>query len=385
MKNSLNQKETELMPIVRDKWVDLAFNQCSKGIDTAKFETGIEWLYGRFLLLPKPQVVYCDSLIDAVIKITLVKDFGKELTDFTPQMLEDYKNGKLDEDFVKHMNSNKGLNSAYIGWSNFGWVSFYDYFTQISVIDSEDFNNYQKLIESNVFETFEFEKVVFAVKPPIKIHYNEEKVAHSIDGPSIEFLDGTKFYTINGFNVSETLFESLYNKTYTTSDFFTESNEEIKSAVISFIQSKDGDGGVYDFFKENLTLVDTYTDVKDSSLMVGTTNGQNIGVYSLFKGVINDVEIAYVRCYCPSTDRMFFLGVEPSITNAKDGIASLYQVPKILKNNIVSIARQGEKFSTVFDDETMEKLKNKSFTNEELSTYVSISGDEYFELMSYEY
>lgn len=385
MKTELSQEEKELMGTIRNKWVNLAFEKCKSGIDTEKFETGIEWLYDRFLQLPKPEVVYCDSLIDAVLKITLVKDYDKELSDFTPQLLKDYEDGTLNEDFMEKINENLKLKSTYIGWSNFGWVSFYDFFTQIKVINNEDFNNYQKLIESNVFETFEFEKAVFAVRPPINIVYNENDLAHNTEGPSVEFADGTKFYQVNGFTIQKELFQKLYDRTYTVAEFLSEPNEEIKSAVISYLQSRDGETGVYYFLKDNLSEVDTYTNVKDDSLMVGTINSTNIGVYTLFKGSVDDTEIAYVRCYCPSTDRMFFLGVDPSNTNAKDAIASLYQVPKILKEKIVSISRQGEKFSTTFDPETTKNLAQNKFSDDELRNYVSVTGDEYFELMTYEY
>lgn len=385
MKSELTQEETEMMAVIRDKWINLAFQKCVDGINEPQFENGIEWLYQKFLSLPKPQIVYCDSLIDAGIKITLVKDYGKELSDFDPQMTRDYENGTMDAEFLKNLKANLQLKSTYIGWSNFGWVSFYDFFTKIGVINDEDFNNYQSLIESNVFEAFEFEKAVFAVRPPKEIHYNENRIIHNIEGSAIKFLDDTEIFIINGFSVTKELFMSLYNKTYTVEDFLKEPNEEIKSAVISFLQSRDGESGVYYFLKDNLKEVNTYTDIKDESKMEGTTKSTNIGVYTLFKGAINDIEIAYVRCYCPSTDRMFFLGVDPSNTNAKDAIASLYQVPSILKNNIVSISRQGEKFSTIFDEITTEKLKNKMYSESELKTYTNISGDEYFKLMSYEY
>jgi hypothetical protein len=385
MKEELTKEELALVDVTRDKWINLAFESCEKGIDEPKFEKGIEWLYQRFLELPKPQVVYCDSLIDAVLKITLVKDYGKELEDFTPQLVEDYFNDKLDEEFYKNINTNFSLKSTYIGWSNFGWVSFYDYFTKIKVIDNEDFNNYQQLIESNVFECFEFEHAVFAVRPPMYVKYNDEKIAHNIEGPSVEFRDGTKHYHLNGFSVSEELFTSLKENKYTFEDFVKESNEEIKSAVVSFIQSRDGDSGMYYFLKENLSEVNTYTDIKSEELMIGTTNNTNIGVYTLFKGSIGSVEIAYVRCYCPSTDRMFFLGVQPTNTNAKDAIASLYRVPKVLKENIKNISRQGEKFSTVFDEKTTLKLKDGEFSDDELKDYVSLTGEEYFDLMEYEY
>jgi len=385
MKEHLNEQELALVDQTRNKWIDLAFEKCAQGIDEEKFENGIEWLYKKFLSLEKPQVVYCDSLIDAVLKITLVKDYGKELEDFTPQLLEDYLNNKLDKEFVDKVKENLTLKSTYIGWSNFGWVSFYDYFTQIKVIDNEDFNNYQKLIESNVFECFEFEYAVFAVKPPVYVKYNDQKISHNIEGPSIEFLDGTKHYSVNGFSISPELFHKLYNKEYTFEEFITEPNEEIKSAVVSFIQSRDGDSGMYYFLKENLKEIDTYTDIKRDEKLEGTTKSTNIGVYTLFKGSIDGNDLAYVRCYCPSTDRIFFLGVHPENTNAKDAIASLYRVPKILKNNIKSICRQGEKFSTVFDKKTTTKLENGEYNENELKDYVSLSGDEYFNFMEYEY
>jgi len=385
MKEKLEQHEIDLMSVVSNKWIKLAFDKCSDGINKPAFEEGIAWLYKRFLDLGAPQVVYCESMLDAVIKITLVKDYGKELSDFSPKIMDDFHNGELDADFVDKIKENYSLKSTYIGWSNYGWVSFYDFFTQINVLNHEDFNNYQKLIESNVFECFEFENVVFAVQPPSKVIYNEALLPHNLEGPSIIFNDSSDFYHVNGFSISHELFEKLKTNTYTFQDFISEENEEIKSAIISYLELKNGPIGVYDFIKDNLKEVDSFVDKKEDRFMEGTTKSMNIGVYTLFKGNINNIDIAYVRCYCPSTDRMFFLGVDPENTNAKDAIASLFRVPTVLKNKIKTISRQGEKFSIEFDEETIAKLQNNQFSQEELNTYTTVSGDEYFSLMKYEF
>ena len=111
----------------------------------------------------------------------------------------------------------------------------------------------------------------------------------------------------------------------------------------------------------------------------------NIGVYTLFKGSTNNIDIAYVRCYCPSTDRMFFLGVHPDINNAKDAIASLCQVPVKLKDSLVSISRQGEIFSFNFNEKGTELLKERKLTTEDLHDVTSLKGDEYFKLLKFEY
>jgi len=108
----------------------------------------------------------------------------------------------------------------------------------------------------------------------------------------------------------------------------------------------------------------------------------NVGYYTLFKGKINNIDIAYVRCYCPSTDRMFFLGIAPEINTAKDAIASLCQVPSQLKNNLVSINRQGEMFSFNFDEVGTNMLKKNKIN---FNDVVSLKGDEYFSKIKFEY
>lgn len=380
---NLNKEQEELKEVVRDFWRDKALKQCGDGINKDQFETGISWLYKTLLKLDTPNVVYCDSIMEAGIKITLIKDYNKEPNYYDPSMIS-LKGDLFTREFNEKLKDNLSLSSSYIGWSNFGWVAFYDYFKQIDVLKYELFNNYKELIGSNVFDCFEFENVVFAVQPPKKIHYNENMLPSNTMGSAIIFNDGSEYYMINGLEITKELFDKLYNETYTFEDFLLEDNEEIKSSVLAYKQERYGDEGVFDFLRSKLYEIDTYTDIKDEKYLEGTTKGQMIGTYTLFKGKYDeDTELAYVRCYCPSTDRMFFLGVEPSNTNAKDSIASLYRIPKKLEKHIKYIQRQGERFSTTFTDEGKSIMKNLS--KEDVSDFASLSGDKYFELMRYEY
>ena len=124
MKTELTPAEEQLAIEVRDQWIDLALAKNVEGINEEKFETGITWLYDKFLSLPKPQVIYCEGLVEAIIKITLIKDYGKELEDYTPDMVEKFNNKGFDEEFMAKFKENSQLKSTYCGWSNFGWVSF---------------------------------------------------------------------------------------------------------------------------------------------------------------------------------------------------------------------------------------------------------------------
>lgn len=393
--NELTPEQEKLMYQVKDEYIDL-FNK-TKEIDKPAFEKGIKWVYEVLMKAKMPEIVYCNSWYEALEKIAIqqikdnevdhilddhnIKYNGQDLIETDGTVIEEFQ--PVIKNIIKSEFSHY---SSYLNsYSNFGWVAFYDFFTKVGILDDYNFEEYKNLIKAGAFQVYEYDTHVFAVKPPLYIHKNEAGELSSVEGKAFAWEDGWGFYFINGFNISKELFEKLYNDKYTTEEFFREENEEVKSAVISFFQEKYGDEGVYRFFEKNLTLVDTYVDKKDPKYLEGTTNGMNIGVYSLFKGTIDESDIAYVRCYCPSTDRMFFLGVEPIQTNAKDAIASLFQVPTILKDKIQSVSRQGEKFSIKFDEQTNQKIKDGSYTKKDLSKYSSISGDEYFSLMGYEY
>lgn len=240
---------------------------------------------------------------------------------------------------------------------------------------------YENINKANISKTYFTKKVVLVLRMPQSIIRNSTGI-NNVEGPAIIYPD-QKLYYVSGLKVDKKLFDRLSNKEYLFEEWIAESNEEIKSAVLSFYQQKFGDEYVFQFLSENMKEVDTYVDKKPQEYLNGTTKGMNIGVYTLYKGHINNIEIAYVRCYCPSTDRMFFLGVNPSHTNAKDAIASLYSIPKKLVNEITCIQRQGEIFSTNFTENGLKLLKNMN--SEEIADVVSISGDKYFDLIKYEY
>lgn len=186
-------------------------------------------------------------------------------------------------------------------------------------------------------------------------------------------------YLYSGFYLlGEDIFsENLANrdKQDRTSVFKIE-NEEIKAKVLDLDP---------ELLTDYLTKVDTYVDKKEEQYLAGTTKSMNIGVYDLFKGIINNVSVAFVRCYCPSTDRRFLLEVEDHYTNAKDAIASLCQVPKVLKDKINFIQRNGEVYHFDLDESDVEDINNGKYSEKELMDLVSLDGDTYFNKMRFEY
>jgi hypothetical protein len=310
-----------------------------------------------------------------------LKDGEKYLGPFLPkeENIKDYL--EYQENYVFTMNV---YSDCYYTWYEFIRKEF-----ELPLTINDDFQECFRLQrESGIFNVICNELFAVVSKYPTKVHWNSENQLHNLSGVAVEWSSTAPYtqfdcYYINGRNLPTEIYLAIQNNTYKVEDFFSEENEETKSTAIMYIQELHGDTALIDFLGDNLKEVDTYIDKKAEKFLEGTTNGQNIGVYTLFVGEILDEKVAYVRCYCPSTDRLFFLGVEPTHKNAKDAIASLYTIPKKLKPYIKYIQRQGERFSTVFDEKG--KTLMSELSKEDLADMISITGDEYFSKMQYEY
>lgn len=351
------EQEADIIPH-RDFWLNYIWS-CQNQTQKDKAEKLVHWLY-EFCGFQKPEVIFVDSPYAAQVKANQLNPGEKKYYDF----------------------------GSYGSITDYGWVAYMDYFIKHKLITTEkeaEFNNFKELLLSGVYNMIQFSNVCIVSNMPKKINRDIENRMHSVTEKAIEFHDDWGLYFIHGRNLPEKTFKAIQEKTFTTSEFFQISNEDEKSACLAMMQELYGEEHIVNFFRENLTEVDTYVDKKEEKYLEGTTRGMNVGVYTLFKGVIDGTEVAYTRCYCPSTDRMFFLGVNPIHTEAKNAIASLYRVPKKLKKHIKYIQRQGERFSTVFDEKGTEMLRQNKLTKEEIADTVTLTGNEYFSLLKFEY
>lgn len=420
----LTEEQRNKLKIYREKYLDIFFNN-KKLASKKEVKEYIHWFYSKFNISTnkRPMVILVDSPLECLIAKKYLDIFLKNKNlknkfnnEIGNEVWEEVGNEVMKEisDEFGHKVTNEVVNEVWNEVSNEirtevsneirnknlkwveptyylsafnSWISFYDFFDKecFKLKNSEIFNEYKKVLDLNIFWSIAFKNAVIVSRNAVKFNRNSRKQLHSVNEPAIQF--GGKYpyskYYINGRNISKSLFEKLSKKEYTFKEFLEEKNEEIKNACIGFMQEKWGDEYLCRFLNSELIEIDTFVDKKNKIYLKGTTEGMNVGVYTLFKGNINNVNVAYVRCYCPSTDRIFYLGVDSNQTNAKDAIASLYRTPKILKNHIKSIQRQGERFSTTFTEKGLSLLK--SLSKEEISDLTSLNGEEYFNLMTYEF
>ena len=420
MEEKLSPEENEAMLRISDKWLNKIFKyELYNSVTEESLNKGINELcklYG----LESPKIILCDSpLAYQKEAISLIGDEGIQ-NYFGGSFYGDLFNYDLtkmidvdDAPYLQFLNlvweevvplfisiargfenpclefTQNRLNGIYLNGV------FYRYYSNKNLLKNDDslkekFNKLFSFLENLFMPVFlektELGKVWLVSRYPSHIIRNSQNQLHSLTEYAVKFKDGYGQYYSNGVYIPDELFNKLANKKYTFEEWTKEENEETKSLVLAFYEEKFGGEFVFRFLSEFLKESDSYVDRKEGKYLENTTKGMNLGVYTLFKGVIDEnTEIAYVRCYCPSTDRMFFLGVNPENTNAKDAIASLCQIPKKLKDHLISFNRQGEIFSFNFDEFGTKLLKNKELTNEDINDVISLSGDEYFQKIKFEY
>ena len=292
MLEKLTKEQEKLMLQTRDEWVNLFFDNVKnqKGIDKAMFEEGIEWLYTDLLHKPKPKVVYCDSWLSCLLTITILKDeklnksIKYELGDSVGASVRDSVWASVGDSVGDSVWASVGASvrdsvwasvgasvrdsvgasvwdsvgasvwasvgasvrasvlnifnscSSYIDLSNYGWVSFYDFFEKINIVDDFNFKQYKKILKSGVFNAYEFENFVFAIQPPIYVERNLQGRLHSTSTAAVKFRDGSSYYFINGRPIPEWVVEK--KDAITKDQFLQEKNSDIKGAIYEVLGSE---------------------------------------------------------------------------------------------------------------------------------------------------
>ena len=327
----------------RDEWINLFFDNVrnKRGIDKPAFEEGIKWLYNDLLKKPTPKIIYCDGWLSCLLTIAILKDknlikkswdsvmasvkdsvmdsvrasikasVGDSVRDSVGDSVWDSVWDSVGDSVWDSVGDSVNEYSSYIDLSNYGWVSFYDFFEKINLLDNFNFKQYKKLIRSNVFNAYEYENYVFAIQPPVYIETNLAGRLHSTTQAAVQFRDGSEYYFINGRSIPAWIVND--KSSITKERFMKETDADIKGAIYESI----GQQGMLDLLGAKVVdrreIVHANGDREVVELL--KTN-------DLFKEIDNQ-PFAWVSMCCPSTGTHYLQGVEPHHTNAIEAIASL--------------------------------------------------------------
>ena len=307
----------------RDEWINLFFDNVrnKRDIDKPAFEEGIKWLYNDLLKKPTPKIIYCDGWLSCLLTIAILKDKNLIKKSWAPvwdsvgaPVWASIRASVWDsvwDSVWASIGDSVNEYSSYIDLSNYGWVSFYDFFEKINLLDNFNFKQYKKLIRSNVFNAYEYENYVFAIQPPVYIETNLAGRLHSTTQAAVQFRDGSEYYFINGRSIPAWIVND--KSSITKERFMKETDADIKGAIYESI----GQQGMLDLLGAKVVdrreIVHANGDREVVELL--KTN-------DLFKEIDNQ-PFAWVSMCCPSTGTHYLQGVEPHHTNAIEAIASL--------------------------------------------------------------
>ena len=323
----------------RDEWINLFFDNVrnKRDIDKPAFEEGIKWLYNDLLKKPTPKIIYCDGWLSCLLTIAILKDKNLIKKSWAPvwdsvgapvwasirASVWDSVGASVGASVWASVRDSVGASvgdsirasvneySSYIDLSNYGWVSFYDFFEKINLLDNFNFKQYKKLIRSNVFNAYEYENYVFAIQPPVYIETNLAGRLHSTTQAAVQFRDGSEYYFINGRSIPAWIVND--KSSITKERFMKETDADIKGAIYESI----GQQGMLDLLGAK---------VVDRREIVHANGDREVvellKTDDLFKEIDNQ-PFAWVSMCCPSTGTHYLQGVEPHHTNAIEAIASL--------------------------------------------------------------
>ena len=202
------------------------------------------------------------------------------------------------------------LEYVYPAWrdvlSDAGWVSFYDYFTRIGVINHDNFNRYLEYMRAGVFYGVFLKGVAIVCGRPQYINRDARGRLHAENKPAVLWHDGWEQYFWHGVSVPQKLI--VAPEQITKDDLAKEGNAEVRRAMMEKLEDR--------FF----SLLDVQEIARDT---IGTGEFAREAVIFRTKepDPVAGEYIQYVKVQCHSTGRQYMLCVPPHITSPLAAVA----------------------------------------------------------------
>lgn len=261
--DKLTPEQEALMPVVRDEWINLSLNS-GKAVQEHEIREGIDWLYRISGLPNHPRIVICNSYIEMKLEYNLlprlvedpvwtslyfvtnsvrnpvknsVKDFVRNSLNSLTNLYKSVKNSvhysiwnpvknsvqnpvdrsvsidvyeSVTLSVENSLSFRLGLIDDSIGVAHWaGWLSFYDYFSRIGIMNDENFNIFCDMIRAGIWTSSYYKHRVLVCRLPTKVSKDEQGRLHSTTGPAVQWRDGSGQYFLHGVNFWQNLNEPM--------------------------------------------------------------------------------------------------------------------------------------------------------------------------------
>lgn len=350
---ALTPQQEEKMIEIRDYWLDFIFS-CKNSIDKEKAEQAINWLY-EFCGNKKPTIIYVSSPMacqyvanilkdnnctDDIIKHNIINNLTIKISnDVNKNVWDNIQINNIDNNNIELINvikdnikknkkNKKELNYEYVSdygnIGDYGWVAFYDFFTEIGILKNENFNNFKKLLLSGIYDMIQLEDICIVSDMPVRISRNARNLLHCEDKSAIEFKDGYKEWYWNGVSVPQKLIETP--ELVTKEEILNEENAEVRRCYME----KLGAERYYDILG-GVVLIDEDTDEQGNLMKLFRSKDKD--------SVIDDY-IYFLNVICPSTKRTYNL--YPLVEDYEDAKRNVWAAKASTFRNEKLFARHGD-------------------------------------------
>jgi len=188
---------------------------------------------------------------------------------------------------------------AYYGnISDYGWIAFYDFFERIGLVKLSGFNDFKKLIQSNIYEMVQLENLCVVCALPSNVQRDQMNRLHSAIGPAIEWKDGFKLWFLHGVPFSQEEFEKFASGETRAIDIIKHENQDKKRAMALAY----GNEKMIKELKAKRVKTDKDGNGNDMSIMVIKTQ---------------DEPMVYYEAIDPSKNEPIYLRLPPEFKNKK--------------------------------------------------------------------
>jgi hypothetical protein len=190
-----------------------------------------------------------------------------------------------------------------------GFISYYDYFAQIGVVNHKPFFEWRDYLKSGIWSVDYFDGCVIISRLPTKVIKDEAGRLHSLTEPAVQWADHLDNHFIHGVAFTPELWESVVKKTITAKDAISLPNVEQRTVACQTIG--------YDTVVAELgaRTVDRQTRP--------TPDGKALH-YQLLEIKLNDDldrPAKFLKVECPSTGKETLLRVHPSMRKVRTALA----------------------------------------------------------------
>ena len=302
--DKLSPEQEALIPVVRDEWLNRALD-CPK-LDHEACKEGVEWLY-KLTNLAVPEIVMLPSPLACQREANRLN--SPDLT--VPKELKFYS-------------------FAWIGWGDYGWVSFYDYFSRIGIVQFPELDAYIKLLKSGVYDMILFDTHALISASPTFINRDTEGRLHSVAGPAIGWSDGFECYFISGVRFNHELWQKIISRALTAKEILSLSNMEQRMIALKL-----------------KGLENVLSELKAETISK-TERNELLRVDEVF----GEEPAYFLRYTCPSTGRVYLKGVDPEWVESNDD--------KIAATNLADVLQAKSHHMTLPDYLSMVSAGNES-------------------------